>query len=860
MDLPEACVVRITDEQGETLGTGFLLSAEGLVATCRHLVEGRQVRVAFPGEEPRPARLLAKDPVHDVALLQIEGKLPPQARPARLGPSAEAHGRPFRSLGYRPLGGWEGIPAEGKVLGAVLEAPGRPEIRYLPLILQSQHLRGGMSGAPVYAPGLDRVVGIVTARWDALAAQTGFADRDTGFATPSEAVAALSGLPLHPSEPAFPAGGRGIAAEKVGRSILITGDHNIVYQYILQHYPSLKDDVVDFSGDIAEHTGRFVGRGWFFQEWLEPFLKSNPRGYLRIVADAGLGKTALAAEVARRYHTPAFFLNAGRGLVRTERCLRHLCAEVIGRYGLPYDHLPPRAGEDASFLVQLLEEAARIRQGGPLLLVIDGLDEADPVPPGRNWLLLPDRLPPGVYILLTQRPGDYTLYTEPRTPVEERELCWDAPDQQRDIADFLRREAGREKIGRALGGASPPIPTERFVQAMQSASEGNFMYLSYVLADIARREPGFDPLRLEELPRGLQGYYELFWARMEKVRGEEGWEEWERHYRPALALLGAAREPVTAGWLAAQMEWEADRVQERVLERWRRFLRRERHAGEETWSVVHRSFADFLAGKVDLAGAHRRIAEYYIRQAGGDWGRLAEVDGGYGLRHLGAHLAAGGKWEELYELVALGKEKQPWAEARHAAEGNYAGYLADLDLSWRRAEEEGKDAPAALGRQARCALIESSIHSLAGNIPPELLVAAVEKKVWEPQTALAYARQVADPGQRVQALAGLAPHLPPDLKEEALREALAAARELGDEDARAEALAGLAPRWAEWAGRERAAAYALWPETLRRLAARPRPHLLSDLSALSPVLSALGGAEAVGEAFRAIQDVGRWWP
>jgi hypothetical protein len=33
-----------------------------------------------------------------------------------------------------------------------------------------------------------------------------------------------------------------------------------------------------------------------------------------------------------------------------------------------------------------------------------------------------------------------------------------------------------------------------------------------------------------------------------------------------------------------------------------------------------------------------------------------------------------------------------------------------------------------------------------------------------------------------------------------------------------------------------------------------------DLIALVPVLAALGGAEAVAEAFRAIQDVGRWWP
>jgi hypothetical protein len=32
------------------------------------------------------------------------------------------------------------------------------------------------------------------------------------------------------------------------------------------------------------------------------------------------------------------------------------------------------------------------------------------------------------------------------------------------------------------------------------------------------------------------------------------------------------------------------------------------------------------------------------------------------------------------------------------------------------------------------------------------------------------------------------------------------------------------------------------------------------LAPLSPLLHALGGTPAVVEAFRAAQDVGRWWP
>ena len=52
----------------------------------------------------------------------------------------------------------------------------------------------------------------------------------------------------------------------------------------------------------------------------------------------------------------------------------------------------------------------------------------------------------------------------------------------------------------------------------------------------------------------------------------------------------------------------------------------------------------------------------------------------------------------------------------------------------------------------------------------------------------------------------------------------------------------------------------LWSRTLRLLATRTRRDLLRDLITLLPLLTALGGAEAVAEIARAIRDVGRWWP
>jgi hypothetical protein len=54
--------------------------------------------------------------------------------------------------------------------------------------------------------------------------------------------------------------------------------------------------------------------------------------------------------------------------------------------------------------------------------------------------------------------------------------------------------------------------------------------------------------------------------------------------------------------------------------------------------------------------------------------------------------------------------------------------------------------------------------------------------------------------------------------------------------------------------------YALWRKTLSILAYRTRQDLLLDLCALVPVISVLGGVEAIAEISRAIMEVGQWWP
>jgi hypothetical protein len=403
---------------------------------------------------------------------------------------------------------------------------------------------------------------------------------------------------------------------------------DIVFGGELRTPPEL---VLDFAPVVDPLADEFVGRQQVF-DTLTAFAGAHDRGYVEIIADAGLGKTALAAAVSRRFDAIPFFASQSGGLTLPKQFLTHVCASLITRYALPHAHVPSRAGEDGTFLARLLEEAST-RAMAPIWIVVDALDEAEAPPPRANPLLLPAHLPARVYVVVTQRPGG-RVWTQPDTPRVPVELRAETPQQLQDIEAYIRARAARGRLPQALREGQPPVDPEALVRTLTGASRGNFMYVSYMLGDIEAREPGA-PLDLAHLPDGLHGYYEQFWADMAGTKAE-GWADWKGLYRPVIERLAVAMEAVSARWLAAQVGRDADEVRERALLRWTRLLSQDAVEGEVRWRVIHRSFADFLATKVDLPDAHRAVASFYAIARRGQ----ADQYDPYGLRHTPAHLAA----------------------------------------------------------------------------------------------------------------------------------------------------------------------------------------------------------------------------
>jgi hypothetical protein len=146
---------------------------------------GAEVTLQFFSGPREPAALLKASVVakgigaDDVAMLALTHRnLPTFVEEVRMGSAADSQGHHFQTYGFRQLKFYRGLPGFGIIVGYANPTPGKP-VTAEELMLSSQHLAKGMSGAPILDEKTNLVVGVCQARL-----QTGFdsRDRDTSFA------------------------------------------------------------------------------------------------------------------------------------------------------------------------------------------------------------------------------------------------------------------------------------------------------------------------------------------------------------------------------------------------------------------------------------------------------------------------------------------------------------------------------------------------------------------------------------------------------------------------------------------------------------------------------------------------------
>ncbi len=417
-----------------------------------------------------------------------------------------------------------------------------------------------------------------------------------------------------------------------------------------------------------------------------------------------------------------------------------------------------------------------------MILLVDALDEALTRTPPRGELNLVqllaklDDLPEKVRILVTTRRDPRVL--KEFNDTEYVDLIEDAPVGTEDLREFVYKHlisvSGEQR--------------NRLATRIADAADGNFLYAHLVVSVLIPKLATLGDQSLLELPEGLSGLYSAFLNR--DLGADE--DRWHREFKVMLGLIAVAQ---AEGLTLAQLNAITGLDSELSLRRCQQYLDGEPPSGP--FRPFHRSFALFLLEdeknthyRVDPMAMHRRIADYYCSTFGSDWYRCD----GYGLEHLATHLFHLRDGDRLLNLLNRDRVRIRYRRSNYS----YMGLAEDVGLTLRTIQEEDWQRlsrgikPSRIGGQVYCALLLTSINSVAEKLSPSLLAALAHQKEWTPMQALAHARRISDVGLRLNALLTLAMEFS-ELRHDVFQELATLALNIRDNERRCEALTKLVP-------------------------------------------------------------------
>jgi hypothetical protein len=526
----------------------------------------------------------------------------------------------------------------------------------------------------------------------------------------------------------------------------------------------MSGDGFDVQDRIDALTEGFVGRGWLLDE-LDAFLQGEAHRFFLIEGKPGTGKSALAARIVQTrdihaFHFAttreggtldpiAFVRSLSRQLVRTlpdfgEQVVQQPPMRTIdvsqeidevsgGRvYGVYIDKFilqTPSADAAFQFLIRepLSGWAETRSEEERVVILIDALDEAARL----------DRTPNIVGLIESARDLPmqvrWVLTTRPAGPLTVEDDVWhivldEAEENLKDLSAYVTAWLEDHKIRAAL--ASDEVDPERLGRELLERSEGNFLYLKYVLDDLARDLGAGKPLKsLDQLPQGLDRVYHEFLER-ELERGKVKWGE---SHRPVLGVLAVAQEPLAFGALAALSgvtHQEANDVRRGV----RQLLGEAAGEDDASYELYHTSFADFLTDRarsedfwVDPVRYHQQVADYGPSRYGDQWLYWRDLDAPwpYALRHTPAHLSATAalcreqgrpfdQHQATESLVGLALST-PYRDAHVVETGDIPAFQRVVEDALRRAAEDPTPLGSPLLVAAALGLVKFRRDKLAPN-------------------------------------------------------------------------------------------------------------------------------------------------
>ncbi|MFE6826933.1 trypsin-like peptidase domain-containing protein [Streptomyces sp. NPDC057690] len=804
------CLVRISGS-GAAGGTGFFV-APGTVLTCAHVVYGAEVGQPLWAEWQgggAQARLIAVHPTPegevapgpypypDLAVLEVERSGHPCVRLDFDEPQWEdrVHG-----CGYTRT--WSREQAQLEPVTFTYE--GVHEVGHGLLKLAGGQAVPGMSGGPLLSLRTMGVCGVLKTTRDAVLPAGGWGV-PVGLLRELHPEVVFAHDAFHRGDHRWREAADAVPSLLAGLTALSASYAGRIENFLVE-YLGRDGTPVPFGGRDAQIN--------MLTAWL-----ADPQAppYALVAAEAGRGKSALlvrwAQEVTRqeRAHVVVIpvsirFNTAQAGVV---------FPALATRLGEVYGESPGATDMSAEQWKETCHGYLRRQppDGRPLLVVMDGLDEATDWQPGPD--LFPAAPGRGVRVLVSARhlAGD----------ADDRgwltRLNWDSLAVSLPLPP-MDREGVRQVLhvmGDPLAGLATKVDV---VSELYRLSEGDPLLVRlYVeaLLPYGERAAAINADELPSISKGLEGYFTRWWDEQERQ-----WRDRNRNptaerqdledFLNALACaLGPLGHDDLAGIMPRPLSWLRLRA---LTTEVGRFVIGD---GRETGFVYsHPRLGTYfreLMGQAERDAWDERFLAHGRRALAQSREGTTEVSP-YAVRFHGAHLErAQGPDEDLYALV-----HGSWLRACQALEGGDSTFLNDSERAWRRAEARRDER--AFEVRFLSALARASVAARSDGIPVPLLDAAVSAGILPPAQALALCRRMTYEHRRSAAVVRLAGVVGPEW----LDECVAIAATVQATARRSATLAGLSPHLSEQSARRAV--------TIARLLEAPCPRAIA-LAALS---------------------------
>ncbi len=407
---------------------------------------------------------------------------------------------------------------------------------------------------------------------------------------------------------------------------------------------------LDFGAEIARLTHNFTGREWLLEDFND-WLQNEESRVFFITGDPGIGKSAIMAYLVHKHEQVLAYHFCSRDVpdsLNPNQFFKSVAAQLATQMenyrealeGVDLEGVID-SGDPGTLLRRVIIDPLKAEHPDkPVIIVVDGLDEAFAFSPPNIVTILRDQLkdlPAWMRLVLSSRKVPKILdYFNKFKPHEIEAFN---QENVKDVRSYLEKRLKESEIVKKLleTGAS----TKTVVDTIFEKGEGNFLYVKEAIDGI--KAGLIDPSHPETFPKGL---IEIYIISFERIFPET--QEYEK-LRPILDVLIAAREPLTAKQIGFFIDRDGFEVRKDLQKIASFFPER-----DGRYQNYHGSITEWLLGEVghdltyqvNVNGGHRLIAEKVLKAY-----RDGKEDS-YMLEHLSHHLLFLKKWDELAELLS----------------------------------------------------------------------------------------------------------------------------------------------------------------------------------------------------------------